>query len=82
MQWPFCRWVCRMFRFFFFRRVDGKTSILLQLCPKGSFFQNNEQKNVGNWESKQRFQKPTYNSHIYIMEIAFKAMLSRNPQPI
>ena len=41
--------------FFYSRRVDGKSSILFQFCPKANYFQNNEQKNVGNVESKQRF---------------------------
>ena len=31
-------------------------------------------------ESKQRFRKSTYNNHVYIIEIAFKSMLSRIPQ--
>ena len=42
--------------FFYFRRVDGKSSILLQFCPKASCFQNNEQKMLGIWYQNSVFE--------------------------
>ena len=65
--------------YFYFGHVDGEISIF---CPKASYCQNNEQKNVEMWNQNNVFKKSIYNNHVSIMEIAFKATLSRNPQPI
>ena len=65
--------------YFYFGHVDGEISIF---CPKASYCQNNEQKMWKCGIKTAFLKKLIYNNHVSIMETAFKATLSRNPQPI
>ena len=65
-----------------------RTFILDMLMVKLAYFALKQgifrimSKKCGNVESKQRFCQSICNNHVSIREIALKALLSRNPQPI
>ena len=56
---------------FFLDVLMVKVAYYIDFALIASYFQNSEQKNVGNVESKQRFWKSAYNNHVYMMEMAF-----------